>query len=155
MSWDVWGPPLVVLGAGALLVLLAQPESIDAMRALWAPIGEWLLEVFAFVITIVLIPFEPIITEPLPVSTPGVGSSLRPPGWVYTFTSGPPGLLTWRGPAGGACGRAPAGASPRAGARLLVSRPLWRRLLDGGRMVSFSIPGTTKASGSPGRADSW
>lgn len=50
----------LVLGVGLLLILLARPESIEAMRALWAPVGNWLLEALAFVISIVLIPFEPL-----------------------------------------------------------------------------------------------
>lgn len=51
----------LVLGVGALLVLLARPEAIEAMRDLWAPVGDWLLRAFAFVISLVLIPFEPLL----------------------------------------------------------------------------------------------
>ena len=54
------GTIVLVLGAGLLLVLLARPESIDAIRAAWAPVGGWLLDVFAKIITIVLWPFEPL-----------------------------------------------------------------------------------------------
>ena len=55
------GTIVLVLAAGLLLVLAAQPESIDAMRALWTPIANWLLTVFAYVVTIVLWPFEPLL----------------------------------------------------------------------------------------------
>ena len=54
------GTIVLVLGIGLLLVLVARPESIDAMRALWAPVGSWLLDAFAWVVTIVLWPFEPL-----------------------------------------------------------------------------------------------
>ena len=55
------GTIVLVLGAGLLLVLVARPESIEAIRALWAPVGNWLLNAVAFVVTIVLWPFEPLL----------------------------------------------------------------------------------------------
>lgn len=54
------GTIVLVLGIGLLLVLVARPESIDAIRTLWAPVGSWLLDAFAWVVTIVLWPFEPL-----------------------------------------------------------------------------------------------
>ncbi|MEZ4770358.1 MAG: DUF4129 domain-containing protein [Caldilineales bacterium] len=54
------GTIVLVLAVGLLVVLAARPESIDAMRALWAPVGNWLLDAFAWLVTIVLWPFEPL-----------------------------------------------------------------------------------------------
>jgi hypothetical protein len=51
----------LVLLAGGLLTQLARPEGIDALLRLWSPIGDALIRVFTWVLTIVLAPFEPIL----------------------------------------------------------------------------------------------
>ena len=54
------GSIALVMGVGTIFLLVARPASIDLMRSIWAPIGNFLLEAIAFIITIVLIPFEPL-----------------------------------------------------------------------------------------------
>lgn len=51
----------LVLLAGGLFTQLASPEGIDALLRLWAPIGDALVQVIAWVLTIVLTPFAPIL----------------------------------------------------------------------------------------------
>ena len=55
------GAIALVMAAGLLFLLLARPESIEAMRALWAPLGNWLLKAFLWLIAIVLWPLQPLL----------------------------------------------------------------------------------------------
>lgn len=57
---------LVVAGltiglAGAPLLWLARPQGVEALRALWAPIGELLLVALLWLFALVLTPFEPLL----------------------------------------------------------------------------------------------
>lgn len=47
--------------AGAPLLWLARPEGLEALRALWAPIGELLLTALLWLFAILLTPFEPLL----------------------------------------------------------------------------------------------
>ena len=83
-------------------------------------------------------PFVPMNTEPLPVSKPGLAPGPRSPN---TFTPGPP------APVGGPFEAPPLRPPPKPwggpfGLFLTTPRPLSPRLSTGGRMVSFSMPGT-------------
>jgi hypothetical protein len=53
------GAILLILAAGALLVLVARPEGIETLRSLWAPIGNALLNIVSWLLRIILTPFEP------------------------------------------------------------------------------------------------
>lgn len=52
---------VALLALGAALALLARPQGIEAMRALWAPIGRALLAGFLWLIALVLAPFDPLL----------------------------------------------------------------------------------------------
>lgn len=52
---------LLILLAGALLVVIGSPEGIDTMRRLWAPVGNGLIEAITWLLGIILAPFEPIL----------------------------------------------------------------------------------------------
>jgi hypothetical protein len=52
---------LVLLGAGRLLMLLASPEGMEAVRTAWAPIGRVLTTILIWALTIILAPLEPLL----------------------------------------------------------------------------------------------
>src|ERR1039458_8321735 len=104
-----------------------------------------------------MIPLVPTNTAPLPLRMPGLGGSPRLA--MNTLTPGPPAPTNGPGWAGGratagAAARPPAGAAA-AGPRPPAPRPFSEaRLLDRGRIVSFSMPGTWYDVGSSERDES-